>query len=209
MLTNLPGPHRVLVRAPGHTGGLCTRLSEAVLAAAVIALMAAGCSSYPPARRSGPAVTAKVAGPKSGTEIFTLSTSSGATKPMFLAVASGVFRATGAMQPSSSASSAPLHAWFPGGTFEVDLLSKGIQSSSINPTTCLVAIRRDDTEYKITKGTGKYQGITGAGMADIEFSVKLLKMRGKCPSIAVAQKTDPVAGSTSRQIHAAGPVHLR
>jgi hypothetical protein len=184
------------------------RFSKLILAVSVIALMAAGCSSYTPAQGSGAAVTPKVAGPRSGTEIFTLSTSSGVTNPVFLAVASGVFQATGAMQPRSSASSASLHAWFPGGTFEVDFLSKGIQSRSINSRTCLVLVRGDDTTYKITNGTGKYRGISGAGVADVEFSAKVARVRGECPSVAAAQKADPVAGSTSRQIHAAGRVHL-
>lgn len=187
---------------------LAARLGKTLLAAALIALVAAGCAASAPGQRSSPAAKPLGAGPKSGTEIFTLTTSSGSTTPMFLALASGVFDATGAMQASSADTSAPLRAWFPGGGFQVDLLSHGIQSSIVNASTCLLITRRDDATYKIANGTGKYQGITGAGAADIEFSEKLAKVKGECPAIAAARIEDPVAGSTSTQIHAAGPVHL-
>lgn len=145
-------------------------------------------------------------GGTSGTQSFVLTTRSTAPNPVYHAVASGVFSATGTMQATSTASNAPLKARFPGGTFMVDEVSPGRQSGTINPSTCAAVYTDTGLKYKISNGTGKYKGITGSGTATLKFTGTLPKLsNGKCNE---STNATPVAGTAYSVVHASGPVTL-
>lgn len=142
----------------------------------------------------------------SGTQTFVLTTRSTAPNPVYQAVASGVFSATGTMQATSAASGAPLKAKFPHGTFMLDEVSPGRQSGTINPSTCAAVYTDTGLKYKITNGTGSYKGITGSGTANLRFTGTLPKLsNGKCNESTSAT---PVAGTALSVVHARGPVTL-
>jgi hypothetical protein len=142
----------------------------------------------------------------SGTQSLVLTTRSTAANPVYQAVATGVFKATGTVQARSTASSAPLRARFPGGTFLISQVSAGKETGAINPTTCAAAYTDTGLKYKIGSGTGKYAGIAGSGTANIKFSGTLPKLsNGKCNESTTAV---PMAGTALSVVHASGPVTL-
>ncbi len=164
----------------------------AVLAAAgTAALLMAACSS---------------SGDPSGTESFVLTTRATVANPVYRAVATGVFSATGTMQATSTASNAPLKATFSGGTFLLSQVSAGQQAGKVDSTTCLAALTNTGLKYKISSGTGRYQGITGSGTANITFTGRLPKLsNGKCNE---SNNAIPVAGTVLSVVRASGPVTL-
>ncbi len=142
----------------------------------------------------------------SGTLSFVLTTHSTAANPVYNAVASGLFSATGTMQATSTASNAPLKAKFPNGTFLVNETSAGKQSGTVNPSTCAAVYTETGLKYKITDGTGHYAGISGTGTADLKFTGTLPKLsNGKCNESTTAV---PVAGTATSVVHASGPATL-
>ncbi len=142
----------------------------------------------------------------SGTQSFVLTTRSTAPNPVYQAVASGVFSATGTMQATSTASNAPLKATFPKGTFMLNEVSAGHQSGTINPSTCAAVYTETGLKYTISNGTGSYKGITGSGTANLKFTGTLPKLsNGKCNESTTAT---PVAGTALSVVHASGPVTL-
>jgi len=144
--------------------------------------------------------------PKSGTESLTLTTHSVAANPVYHAVATGVFSATGTMRATSTASNAPLKLSFPGGTFVMDKVTPGRQSGSVNPATCAAVYSITGATYKISNGTGSYKGIKGSGTANVKFGGRLPKLsNGKCDESPSAV---PVKGTAVAVIHASGPVTL-
>jgi hypothetical protein len=160
----------------------------ALAAAAGAGLLAAACGS---------------SGPASGTQTFDLTTHSVTGNPVYHAVASGVFSATGTMQAASSATNAPLVARFPGGTFDLGNLTAGKESASVNPTTCGAVFNVTGVTYRLSNGTGSYKGISGHGSATLKFTGTLPKLsNGKCNESSTAQ---PVPGSTTTTVHASGP----
>ena len=145
-------------------------------------------------------------GPSTGTQTFDLTTHSVSGNPLYHAVASGVFSATGTMQAASSASSAPLVARFPGGTFQLGNLTTGKESANVNPKTCAAVFNVTGVTYKLSRGTGRYQGITGHGNATLKFTGTLPKLsNGTCNQSSTAL---PVAGSTTTTVHASGPASV-
>jgi hypothetical protein len=141
-----------------------------------------------------------------GTQSFVLTTRSTASNPVYQAVASGVFSATGTMRATSTASTAPLKATFPKGTFLLNEESAGKESGTINPSTCAAVYTDTGLKYKITSGTGSYKGITGSGTASLKFTGTLPKLsNGKCSESSSAT---PVAGTALSVVHASGPVTL-
>jgi hypothetical protein len=145
-------------------------------------------------------------GPSTGTQTFDLTTHSVSGNPLYHAVASGVFSATGTMQAASSASSAPLVARFPGGTFQLGNLTTGKESANVNPKTCAAVFNVTGVTYKLSHGTGRYQGITGHGNATLKFTGTLPKLsNGTCNQSSTAL---PVAGTTTTTVHASGPASV-
>jgi hypothetical protein len=165
--------------------------AAAILAAAAgITLLTAGWSSADP----------------SGTQSFVFTTHSTAANPLYNAVATGVFKATGTVQATSAASNAPLRARFPGGTFLISQVSSGKQTGTINPTTCAAAYTDTGLKYTIGSGTGTYNGITGTGTANLKFTGTLPKLsNGKCNESTTAV---PLAGTAYSVVNASGPVTL-
>jgi hypothetical protein len=167
-----------------------TLWKTAAAAAAAASLALAACSS----------------GPTTGTETFTLTTHSIAPNPVYHAVASGVFSATGTVQATSGASDAPLLAKFPDGTFRLGHLTAGHQSASIDPKTCAATFNQKGSSYKLSNGTGNYQGIQGNGSASLKFTGTLPKLgTGRCNTTNSAV---PKSGSTTTMVHASGPLTL-
>jgi hypothetical protein len=171
----------IMRRIPG-------RSIAALAAAASAGVLAAACGS---------------SGPSTGTQTFDLTTHSISGNPVYHAVASGVFSATGTMQAASSATNAPLVARFPGGNFQLGNLTSGKESANINPKTCAAVFNVTGVTYKLSHGTGSYQGITGHGNATLKFTGTLPKLsNGSCNESSTAL---PVAGSTTTTVHASGP----
>ncbi len=142
----------------------------------------------------------------SGTQTFVLTTRSTAANPVYQATATGPISATGTMQATSTASSAPLRARFPKGTFLLNEVSAGHETGTINPTTCAAVYTDTGIKYTITDGTGSYKGITGSGTANLRFTGTLPKLsNGKCNE---STSVTPVAGTALSVVHARGPVTL-
>ena len=142
----------------------------------------------------------------SGTQTFVLTTRSTAANPVYQATATGPISATGTMQATSTASSAPLRAKFPKGTFLLNEVSAGHETGTINPSTCAAVYTDTGIKYTITDGTGSYKGITGSGTANLRFTGTLPKLsNGKCNE---STSVTPVAGTALSVVHARGPVTL-
>jgi hypothetical protein len=142
----------------------------------------------------------------SGTQTFVLTTRSTAANPVYQATAAGPISATGTMQATSTASSAPLRAKFPKGTFLLNEVSAGHETGTINPSTCAAVYTDTGIKYTITNGTGSYKGITGSGTANLRFTGTLPKLsNGKCNE---STSVTPVAGTALSVVHARGPVTL-
>jgi hypothetical protein len=145
-------------------------------------------------------------GDPSGTQTFNLVTRQVVRDPVYRAVASGVFSATGTMQAQGTASNAPLKATFPGGTFLLTETSGGKPAATINSTTCAVRFAATGVQYKLSGGTGSYKGISGSGTATVRFTGVLPKLSdGKCDTSSSAE---PKAGTLVSTVHASGPVTL-
>jgi hypothetical protein len=169
---------------------ILTRTAAALAATAATALLVGAWSSGDP----------------SGTQTFNLVTRQVVKDPVYRAVASGVFSATGTMQASGTASNAPLKATFPGGTFLLTETSGGKPAATINSTTCAVRFAATGVQYKLSGGTGSYKGISGSGTATVRFTGVLPKLSdGKCDTSSSAE---PKAGTLVSTVHASGPVTL-
>jgi hypothetical protein len=170
-----------------------------ILAKAAAILAAAGGTALLTAGWSAP-------GDPSGTQRFVLTTHSTAPIPVYHAVATGVFSATGTAQATSKTATAPLKAKFPDGTFLITQVSAGKQSGSINPMTCVAVYTDNGVRYTVGSGTGKYKGIKGSGVATLKFTGRLPKLsNGKCDE---STSVTPVAGTASSVVDASGPVTL-
>ena len=145
-----------------------------------------------------------VPGDPSGTQRFVFTTHSMAATPVYRAVATGVFRATGTAQATSIAPTAPLKATFSDGTLLITQVSAGRQSRAINTTTCAVAFTETGARFTVASGTGRYKGISGRGTATLKFTGRLPKLsNGNCNESAT-----PIAGTTTTFIDVSGPVTL-
>jgi hypothetical protein len=178
-------------RGDQNMAGIRAKAAAILAAAAGTALLTAGWSAP---------------GDPSGTQSFVFTTKSTAAMPVYRAVASGVFKATGTVQATSKSPTAPLKAMFPGGTFLLREVSAGKEGGSVNPKTCAAAYTETGLKYTLGSGTGKYKGIKGNGTADIKFTATLPKLsNGKCNESPTAT---PVPGTTSSVVRASGPVTL-
>jgi hypothetical protein len=145
-------------------------------------------------------------GPTSGTETFTLTTHSISPNPVYHAVASGVFSATGTVQATSGSSSAPLLAKFPDGTFRLGHLTAGHTSANVDPKSCAATFNQKGTNYKLSNGTGGYTGISGSGNANLKFTGTLPKLgNGRCNT---TNSGVPKAGTTTTTVHATGSLTI-
>jgi hypothetical protein len=145
-----------------------------------------------------------VPGDPSGTQRFVFTTHSMAATPVYRAVATGVFSATGTAQAASKAATAPLKVTFPNGTLLIGQVSAGRPSRAVNTTTCAVAYTETGARYTVATGTGRYKGISGRGTGTAKFTGRLPRLSdGKCNEAA-----PPVAGTTTSFIDLRGPVTL-
>ncbi len=169
--------------------GILAKAAAILAAAAGTALLTAGWSAP---------------GDPSGTQRFVFTTHSTAPRPVYRAVASGVFSATGTVQATSKSMTAPLKATFPDGTFLLRQVSAGKESGTINPKTCAALYTETGLKYTIGSGTGKYKGIKGDGTANLRFTGTLPKLsNGKCDESPSATPT-----AASSVVNASGPVTL-
>ena len=159
--------------------------AAAAVAAAAITVTGVTAASATP--RSQPAV--------SGTEHVQIMSTARASKTAS-AIAYGVFTAGGTAKLGSGRSGTIA---FPGGTIKLSHHArKGTMHFS--PKTCLTRISQTGT-YKITRGTGKYAGITGHGTYQLSFTFIGARRAGKCSTAA-----PPVA--RQELLRLSGPVHL-
>jgi hypothetical protein len=143
-------------------------------------------------------------GDPSGTQRFLFTTHSMEATPVYRAVASGVFSATGTAQAASKTATAPLKVTFPDGTLLISQVAAGRQSRAVNTTTCAVAYTETGARYTVATGTGRYKGISGRGAGTVKFTGRLPKLGdGKCDESAA-----PIAGTTTSFIDLSGPVTL-
>jgi hypothetical protein len=169
-----------------------TRLAVGLLAALPVV---AGC---------GAAGSGSPAG--SGTEKLVLVTRSLASNAEYQATASGVFAASGSVVRIGS-SVDESRAVFPHGSF---LLTHPhsqaeVTGQSVNHSTC-VARETERAPYAISKGTGRYKGISGSGLAIVTFTARLPRLRnGSCDMSSTAT---PLAGTALTTIRGAGKIKL-
>ncbi len=173
------------------------RMTVPVVAIVSTAAALTGCSSNSPAR----------AAPSSGTETTILTTGSMTSNPSFTLSASGVFAGKGTLVSNGSGEDSST-AKLPGGTFVVNYpeSEQKTVSESLDSTSCAAKLV-EQGPYTITKGTGKYSGISGSGTAVLTATATLPRMKdGKCNT---STTVTPVAGTEHITIKAVGPVHLR
>jgi hypothetical protein len=171
--------------------GILAKVTAILAAAAGTALLTAGWSAP---------------GDPSGTQRFVLTTHSVEAAPVYRAVATGVFSATGTAKAASDAPTAPLKVTFPNGTLLIGLVAPGRESHAINTTTCAVAYTETGARFTVATGTGRYKGISGRGTGTLKVTFRLPKLsNGKCDESTTAT---PVAGSTTSFIDVSGPVTL-
>jgi hypothetical protein len=171
--------------------GILAKVAAILAAAAGTALLTAGWS---------------VPGDPSGTQRFVFTTHSMAATPVYRAVATGVFSATGTARATSKAATAPLKATFSNGTLLISQVSAGRQSRAINTRTCAVAYTETGARYTVASGTGRYKGISGRGTATLKLTGRLPKLsNGKCNE---SPSATPIAGTTTSFIDVSGPVTL-
>jgi hypothetical protein len=166
----------------------------AALVGSVAALSACG-SSAPAA-----------AAPASGTETTIMTTNSTASNPRFSLTASGVFAGKGTLVGIGNGEDAST-AKLADGTFVVNHPEDKTKtvSQSLDTKSCAAKIV-EEGPYTLSKGTGKYAGISGSGTAVATATATLPKTKdGKCDT---SSTVTPVAGTTHTTIKAVGSVHL-
>jgi hypothetical protein len=161
-------------------------ITAAAAAVAIAACTVTGVTAATAAPRSQPAV--------SGTEhVQIMSTST--TSKTASAIARGVFTAAGTARLGSGRAGTIA---FPGGTIKLSHRA-GKGTRQVSPGACLTTISQPGT-YKITRGTGKYAGITGHGTYQLSLTFIAARKAGKCSSAA-----PPVA--QQELLRLSGPVH--
>jgi hypothetical protein len=162
-------------------------ISAAAAAVAAAAITVTGVTAASANPRSQPAV--------SGTEHVQIMSTARASKTAS-AIAYGVFTAGGTAKLGSSRVGTIA---FPGGTIKLSHHAR-TGTMHFSPKTCLTRISQAGT-YKITRGTGKYAGITGHGTYQLRFTFIGARRAGKC---------SPAGPPVARQelLRLSGPVHL-
>jgi hypothetical protein len=135
--------------------------------------------------------------PAAKTESFQMMTTSG-TASSFSVIATGAFTAPGVDHESQSGNTGTFV--FANGTVKVRH-SRGRGQQSFNPKTCLLTINEHGT-YRLTGGTGKYAGISGAGTYKLNILGIAARSGGKC-----SQTKPPLA--FHQVINASGSVKLK
>jgi hypothetical protein len=135
--------------------------------------------------------------PAAKTESFQMMTTSG-TASSFSVIATGAFTAPGVDHENESGNTATFV--FSNGTVRVRH-SAGRGQQSFNPKTCLFTINEHGT-YRLTGGTGRYAGITGAGTYKLNILAIGARSGGKC-----SQTKPPLA--FHQVINASGSVKLK
>jgi hypothetical protein len=141
-----------------------------------------------------------------GAESISGSTTSTANVPVIPLKASGVFADTGSITLGNGKSTKGTLNFSKG---KLDVMhSKGTNTNtptSFNTKTCHVVFDSGGT-FKVTGGTGSYNGATGNGTFKVEFSATLPKLaNGKCNESNNAQ---PLAGSSLTTFTATGTVTI-
>jgi hypothetical protein len=141
-----------------------------------------------------------------GTEKLVLVTHSLASNAEYQATASGVFAATGSLVRVGTSVNES-RAVFPHGSFLVthSRSEAKVTGQSVNHSTC-VATETERAPYTLSKGTGRYKGISGAGIAIVTFTARLPRLKnGSCDMSTAAT---PVAGTALTTIRGAGKIRL-
>jgi hypothetical protein len=142
----------------------------------------------------------------SGNETLVLVTHSLASNAEFQATASGVFAASGSLV-RVGASMDQSRAVFPHGSFLVTHPhgQARVTGQSVNHSTC-VGTETVRAPYTISEGTGRYKGISGAGIAIVTFTARLPRLKnGACDMSSTAT---PVTGTALTTIRGAGQIKL-
>ncbi len=169
-----------------------------VLAVAIVSTISAisGCGSSSPAE----------AAPISGTETTIMTTSSMASNPSFTLSASGVFAGKGTLVGNGNGKDSST-AKLSDGTFVVNHPQdeQKTVSESLDSKSCAAKLV-EQGRYTLSKGTGKYAGISGSGTAVLTTTATLPRLKdGKCDT---STTVTPVSGTEHTTIKAVGPVHL-
>jgi hypothetical protein len=164
------------------------------MVSAVAAL--SGCGSSSPAKAAS----------TSGTETTVMTTSSMASNPSFTLNASGVFAGKGMLVGNGNGKDSST-AKLSHGTFVVNHPQdkQKTVSESLDSKSCAAKLV-EQGPYTLSKGTGKYAGISGSGTAVATTTATLPRLKdGKCDT---STTVTPVAGTQHTTIKAVGPVHL-
>jgi hypothetical protein len=169
-----------------------------VPAAATVGAVAAltGCGSSAPAK----------AAPESGSETTIMTTSSTSSDPTYALTTSGVFAGKGTLVGNGDGKDSST-AKLSDGSFVVSHPQDKTKtvSESLDSKSCVAKIV-EQGPYTITKGTGKYSGISGSGTAVATATATLPRLKdGKCDT---STNVTPVAGTEHTTIKAVGQVHL-
>jgi hypothetical protein len=122
--------------------------------------------------------------------------STSATSPVSQVIAYGDFTASGTDTAISNGSD---RLAFPGGAFIATYKAIAVHQRT-DPGTCASTVVLT-LAYKLSKGTGKFAGITGSGRATVTILTLAATAHGKCSAtVDVAQQT---------LIQASGPVTLK
>lgn len=166
--------------------GITVSTAAAAALAASLAMTGTSLAAAGPAR-SAPAA-------KTGTE-YLQEMSYSATSPVNHVIAHGVFTAAGTDTQHGLTDVLK----FPGGTMTITIKVTSAHHHA-DPGTCASTLVLDVT-YKITKGTGKFAGVTGSGHAtNTALTLAAQTAHGCSTSKAIAQQS---------LVTASGPVTLR
>jgi hypothetical protein len=145
-------------------------------------------------------MTAASAGAATSTERFSLAdTSTRAGAPVWSVIATGDFIAGGtATQKSKGA----LTLHFSAGTITLGIVRQDkVTSKNQTATACIQVVQTSSgasSAYKITGGTGAYQGISGSGRATLDNTFVEQVVNGDCANaFAAVQSLITATGSVS------------
>ena len=164
----------------------------ALIAAASVIGLAAGCAARPTPARGG-------------SEKFVLRSDSWLGDPVYAARASGVFSDSGTFPGIGNGRNQSL-ARLSGGTFILTHPATG-EKTTLQQTdgrTCAVVIDQKGN-FTVGRGTGAYKGITGYGTFTADYRGVLPRRNGKCDT---SRSAVPVKGSTHAVIIGTGAVLL-
>lgn len=157
--------------------------------AALVAVLLAACSS-----------------PSTGSETIYGTTTSTANNPTVPLKATGVFTDTGTIYLGGNSTKGTLH--FKKGALNVDHSNPPSTNAptSFNATTCRAVFAESGT-FKVTGGTGPYNGATGHGTFKVTFAADFPKLaNGKCNE---SNSASPVPGTSLTTFKATGNITIQ